>query len=118
MLVGDRSPVSDGSNAFTYDIENRLVAASGAVNASLRYDPLGRLYEVTGASGTTRFLHGGDALVDAYGSVGTLLWRYVHGTGSPARRARLLSLRLEPGEKRLNLWRLSGERGHSLVSCP
>ena len=71
---------SDGSTNFTYDIENRLVAASGAHTAGLRYDPLGRLYETTGASGTTRFLHDGDELVAEFDGAGSLLRRYVHGT--------------------------------------
>jgi hypothetical protein len=47
---------SDGASTFLYDIENRLVAASGARTASLTYDPLGRLWQVSGTSGTTRFL--------------------------------------------------------------
>src|SRR4030095_1091330 len=72
---------SDGSRTFTYDVENRLVIASGGV--SLRYDPLGRLYEVAGPSGATRFLHDGDALVGEY--VGGLLSeRYVHGSNAGA----------------------------------
>jgi RHS repeat-associated protein len=70
---------SDGSTTFTYDVENRLVAASGARNANLRYDPLGRLYEVSGSSGTTRFLYDGDALVAEYNATGSLTARYVHG---------------------------------------
>ncbi len=71
----------DGSNAYVYDVENRLVSASGASSASLRYDPLGRLYETSGASGTTRFLYDGDELVAEYDSAGTMLRRYVHGSG-------------------------------------
>jgi RHS repeat-associated protein len=71
---------SDGSTTFTYDIENRLVIASGAKTAGLRYDPLGRLYETTGAAGTTRFLYDGDELVAEFDAAGTLLRRYVHGT--------------------------------------
>ena len=55
---------SDGTKTFTYDIENRLVGRSGGV--TLSYDPLGRLYEVTGPSVTTRFLYDGDALVAEY----------------------------------------------------
>ncbi len=70
---------TDGSNSYTYDVENRLVAVSGKTTATLRYDPLGRLYEITGASGTTRFLNDGDALVAEYNTAGTLLRRYVHG---------------------------------------
>ncbi len=73
----------DGSSAYVYDIENRLVSASGATSASLRYDPLGRLYETAGgAAGATRFLYDGDELVAEYGSSGNMLRRYVHGAGS------------------------------------
>lgn len=71
---------SDSSVAFTYDIENRLVAASGGLVAGLRYDPLGRLYETTGSGTTTRFLYDGDELVAEFDGAGTLLKRYVHGT--------------------------------------
>ncbi len=70
---------SDGASAYLYDIENRLVGASGATSASLRYDPQGRLYEVAAGSNTTRFLYDGDALVGEYDSSGNLLRRYVHG---------------------------------------
>jgi RHS repeat-associated protein len=74
---------SDGSTNFVYDSENRLVSASGAKNASLAYDPLGRLWQVAGAaSGTTRFLYDGDRLVMEYGGSGNLLRAYVHGTGT------------------------------------
>ncbi len=73
---------SDGSTSFTYDIENRLVAASGAKVAGLRYDPLGRLYETGGASANTRLLYDGDALVGEYSTGGALLRRYVHGLGA------------------------------------
>lgn len=71
---------SDGSTTYVYDIENRLVSASGAKTAGLRYDPLGRLYETTGAAGTTRFLQDGDELVAEFNSSGALLRRYVHGS--------------------------------------
>ncbi|MET3473090.1 RHS repeat-associated protein [Novosphingobium sp. 1529] len=70
---------SDGTNSYTYDVENRLVTVSGSATATLRYDPLGRLYEITGTSGTTRFLNDGDALVGEYNTAGTLLRRYAHG---------------------------------------
>ncbi len=73
---------SDGSSTFTYDVENRLVSATGGRTATLRYDPLGRLFEVTGASTTTRFLYDGDALVAEYDLAGTLLARYVHGSAA------------------------------------
>jgi RHS repeat-associated protein len=72
---------SDGSTTFTYDAENRLISASGAKNATLAYDPLGRLWQVTGPSGTTRFLYDGDRLVMEYDGSGNVLRSYVHGPG-------------------------------------
>jgi len=72
----------DGGTIFTYDAENRLVAASGARVAQLEYDPLGRLVQVTNAAGdATTFLYDGDELVAEYiGS--TMQRRYVHGTSA------------------------------------
>jgi RHS repeat-associated protein len=73
---------SDGTTTYVYDVENRLVSASGASGtATLRYDPLGRLYETNGStSGITRYLHDGDELVAEYNASGTMLRRYVHGS--------------------------------------
>lgn len=88
---------ADGSSIYLYDVENRLVekhaqtntacsalSYAGALQASLRYDPLGRLYEVTAGSSTTRFLYDGDALVGEYDAGGGLLRRYVHGSNTGA----------------------------------
>ena len=72
---------SDGATSFGYDTENRLTSASGAKNASLTYDPLGRLFEVTSGANTTRFVYDGDRLIAEYSGSGTLLRRYVHGPG-------------------------------------
>jgi hypothetical protein len=69
----------DGSTGFVYDAENRLVSATGAKNASLSYDPLGRLFQVISGATTTRFLYDGDELVAEYSGAGALLSRYVHG---------------------------------------
>lgn len=69
---------SDGTTAYIYDAENRLVATSAG--ASLTYDPRGRLYQVSKpTTGTTRFLYDGDQLTVEYDGSGTLLRRYVHG---------------------------------------
>ncbi|WEK46400.1 MAG: hypothetical protein P0Y56_15530 [Candidatus Andeanibacterium colombiense] len=71
---------SDGTNTYVYDIENRLVTRSGGSgSASLRYDPLGRLYELVSGTDTTRFLYSGDDLVAEYDGAGTLLRRHIHG---------------------------------------
>ncbi len=75
---GNGNLSSDGSTTFTYDAENRLVVASGAKNATLRYDPLGRLYEVAGGSGTTRFIYDGASIALEY-DASNMLRRYVHG---------------------------------------
>jgi len=75
---------SDGTNSYLYDIENRLVWRSGAgSSATMRYDPLGRLYE-TYATNTQkiRYLYDGDDLLAEYTDGGTLLRRYVHGPGA------------------------------------
>lgn len=72
---------SGTSITFTYDVENRLVSASGAKTAALSYDPSGRLLQTSGGSaGTTQFLHDGDQLVGEYDGGGALLRRYVHGS--------------------------------------
>jgi RHS repeat-associated protein len=79
LTSGNLSP--GGITNFVYDTENRLVSASGAKNATLSYDPLGRLYQVAGGGNVTQFLYDGDRLVAEYNGSGTLLRRYVHGPG-------------------------------------
>ncbi|WP_082209329.1 RHS repeat-associated core domain-containing protein [Novosphingobium sp. B-7] len=85
---------ADGTAIYLYDVENRLVekrlqgagntncsslSYAGNLQAALRYDPLGRLYEVVGANGTTRMLYDGDALTAEYDASSNLLRRYIHG---------------------------------------
>ena len=74
---------NDGATAFVYDAENRLVSASCARNAALAYDPLGRLWQVTGSGGAvTRFVYDGDRLLEEYDGAGTRLRVYAHGPGA------------------------------------
>lgn len=88
---------ADGASVYLYDVENRLVekraqanmtcsalAYTGTLQAALRYDPMGRLYEITGTSATTRMLYDGDALTAEYDTSGNLLRRYVHGADMKA----------------------------------
>lgn len=70
----------DGATTFGYDLENRLTSASGAKNATLSYDPLGRLYQTAGST-TTQFVYDADRLIAEYNGSGALLRRYVHGAG-------------------------------------
>jgi hypothetical protein len=62
---------NDGSTLYTYDMENRLVASSGAVTSAFKYDPLGRLHQATINNVATQFLYDGDALIAEYNSAGT-----------------------------------------------
>jgi len=70
---------SDGSTTYTYDLENRLTTASGTYNASLSYDPLGRLYQTTSGSATAAFTYDGDRIAVEYDGGGNLLRRYAYG---------------------------------------
>ncbi len=72
---------TDGTNSYTYDVENRLVIGTvGSSSATLRYDPLGRLFEINGSqTGITRFVYDGDAMVAEYNASGSMLKRYIHG---------------------------------------
>lgn len=82
---GNGNLLGDGFSTFTYDVENRLVGASGKNTATLRYDPLGRLYEISGgSSGKVRFIHDGDAITLEYDGSGNLLRRYAHGSDGAA----------------------------------
>jgi RHS repeat-associated protein len=70
----------DGKTRFAYDFENRLVSAPGEKNATLTYDPLGRLFQISSPGGpTTQFLYDGDSLVAEYEGAGAMLRRHVHG---------------------------------------
>jgi RHS repeat-associated protein len=72
---------SYGATSFIYDSENRLVSANGATT-TLAYDPLGRLFQISAASGMTQFLYDGDRLAAEYAGSGPPLRRYVHGPGA------------------------------------
>lgn len=77
---------NDGHRSFTYDQENRLIHVTPSPGATwpeltLRYDPLGRLFQtVTGAGVSTTFLYDGDRLVGEYNGSSPLR-HYVHGVG-------------------------------------
>lgn len=73
---------SDGSNNFVYDAENKLVSVSGAHTATLTYDPLGRLWQLSAGSATTRFIYDGDHdIVETDGS-GNVLRAFNWGPGA------------------------------------
>jgi RHS repeat-associated protein len=70
-----------GSTGYGYDSENRLVSASGATNATLAYDPLGRLWQVSSGPMTTRFFYDGDRVIEEHDGAGNRLRLYAHGPG-------------------------------------
>lgn len=72
---------SDGSRAFSYDTENRLLSVSGSANMTLTYDPIGRLRQTVAGSTTTQFLYDGMRLIAEYDGSNNLVRRYVHGAG-------------------------------------
>jgi RHS repeat-associated protein len=74
---GNGNLTGDGTTAYAYDAENRLVSTS--TGSTLIYDPLGRLFQTTGTSGTTQFLYDGDQLVAEFDGAGTLTNAYLHG---------------------------------------
>ena len=72
---------NDNGAIYQYDDENRLRSTSGTgiATSTLKYDPLGRLYEISINGAVTQFQYDGDALVAEYNSAGALTRRYVHG---------------------------------------
>ena len=70
---------SDGTNTYSYDVENRLLTASGPTAVTLSYDPLGRLQQTMVGTTPTQYLYDGVDLVAEYDGSGNVLRRYVHG---------------------------------------
>jgi RHS repeat-associated protein len=68
-----------GSDSYSYSAENRLIAGPGG--ATLQYDPLGRLYQISKAGQVVRFRYDGTDLVAEYNEPNALTHRYVHGPG-------------------------------------
>jgi YD repeat-containing protein len=100
---------SDGSTSFVYESENRLVSASGAKNATLSYDPLGRLWQVAAPSGTTRSEYDGDRLIDEFDAAGNRVRFHAwgpaptsrsSGTSAPSSDAALAPRRRPPNRPR------------------
>lgn len=67
-----------GSAGYSYDVENRMTA--GGLFSAIKYDPLGRLQEVT-YTAPRGFLWDGHDLVLEYVDGDQIQRRYVHGPG-------------------------------------
>ena len=67
---------------FGYDTYNRLTSVGGTGGSmSLAYDPLGRLWQTSGPSGTARYQYDGAAIIAEYNASGVMQHRWVHGPG-------------------------------------
>jgi RHS repeat-associated protein len=78
--------VSDGSNGYCYDSENRLTGAGTTFNctasATLGYDPFGRLEDIAAGGAATGFAYDGLNMLAEYDGSGALQRRYVFGPGT------------------------------------
>jgi RHS repeat-associated protein len=77
---GRGNVTSIGTDGYSYSVENRMLTGPGG--ATLAYDPLGRLYQLSKAGQTTRFQYDGTDLVAEYNGSNALVHRYVHGPGA------------------------------------
>ncbi|WP_157082242.1 RHS repeat-associated core domain-containing protein [Sphingomonas pruni] len=68
----------DGTNSYSYDVENRMISATTAIGAiTLKYDPLGRLWQYAFPTKTWEYTYDGDAMVMAVNPNATV--KIVHG---------------------------------------
>lgn len=71
----------DGGTRYVYDVENKLISASGQSSVRLKYDPIGRLFEVSSEDGgVTRFVYDGVKVAIEYNSSNNIMRRYIYDT--------------------------------------
>ncbi|MBU4477832.1 MAG: hypothetical protein KKH34_01890, partial [Candidatus Omnitrophica bacterium] len=68
---------------YSYDFENRLLHAAGPMTqaASYKYDAFGRRVSKSYELSTTNFIYDGDQIIAEYDASGSLIRKYVYGTG-------------------------------------
>ncbi|HEV2818085.1 MAG TPA: RHS repeat-associated core domain-containing protein [Allosphingosinicella sp.] len=69
-----------GSNYYVYTADNLLYSAWN--QATLSYDPFGRLHQIAAGSAATRMFYDGDTLIAEYDNANALQRRYVFGPGT------------------------------------
>ena len=100
---------SSGSDSYTYSSENLLL--TGPTGASLSYDPLLRLYEVSNTTTSlSRFLYDGTQLIGTLNSSGVYVRRFVTVPGSDE-----LIAEYKPMSGTMN-WKLTDERGSVIAT--
>ncbi|PKG63515.1 MULTISPECIES: RHS repeat domain-containing protein [Pseudoalteromonas] len=70
----------DNTYLYTYDDENRLVSLYGYDSASFKYDPMGRLYQMTINGVTKQFLYDGSRVIAEYDVNNSIVNRFVPGS--------------------------------------
>jgi RHS repeat-associated protein len=131
-LTADGDASEGKGFVYLYDIENRLVemrargsgnancdalSYSGALAASLYYDPLGRLYQISGGSdGTQSFVYDGNDLVAEYNSSNQITRMYAHGTSGDADDPLLWFESQSPGSNSWDMRRLHADPRGSIVA--
>lgn len=77
---GNKNLTGDGTWTYTYDTENHLLSAVGAVSATMVYDPQHRQVQKTAAA-TTRYVYADwQRIADYDGLTNTLQTRYIYGS--------------------------------------
>jgi RHS repeat-associated protein len=90
---------------------------TGALAASLHYDPLGRLYQISGGSdGTQSFVYDGNDLVAEYNSSNQITRMYAHGTSGDADDPLLWFESKSPGSNSWDMRRLHADPRGSIVA--
>ena len=70
----------DNTYLYTYDDENRLISLYGYDSASFKYDPMGRLYQMTINGVTKQFLYDGSRVIAEYDVNNSIVSRFVPGS--------------------------------------
>ena len=73
---------SDGTNTYTYDVENRLIAVEHPGSSiEYQYDPFGRRISKTVDGVTAYFIYDGDQVIEERDAANQLIASYVYGSG-------------------------------------
>lgn len=74
--------LSDGTNSYTYDFDNRLVqVVTPLQTVTYGYDPLGRRISRSAGGAEVKFLHDGDRVIEERGTSGKVVAQFFYGVG-------------------------------------
>ena len=79
---GNGNLTSDGTNAYSFDYENRMISASKTgTTAAYTYDPTGRRIRKDVNGQITGYIYDGDQVIAEYGGTGALTKKFIYGPG-------------------------------------